>query len=244
MGRKVFVAALLCVLITSSSYAASFVDYPTLGRSTGDGVRLRSKPSTNSKVLGKLVEGDFVIVIRSKNIDGELWYEVDHPTKKGRAYVFGKYLEPCYIEFNQHDKLQKLRSSLEMTYGMNIQKAEALFEKTNKLTSRKSEHSDYQRVTLDWGTHNVSFIDDDLLVVIQVKSGNTPFGNIHIGDYVEKLRRELGEPTFNNDDESWRYQIEVDYGGETETSYATFTFKNDKIIRMYYEVPNEGSNGG
>ena len=131
-----------------------------------------------------------------------------------------------------------------MTYGMNVEKAIALFGKPEKRTSRKSNYSDYQKITLDWGTHNVSYIDGDLLVVIQVKSGNTPFGNIRIGDSVEKLRRELGNPTFNNDDESWGYQIEVDYGDMQETSYATFTFDdNDKVIRMYYEVPNDGSNG-
>ena len=244
MKFRVSLIVIMCIFLASSSRAESrFVDYPTLARSTGEGVRLRSKPSTDSKVLGKLAKFDFVIVIGARKIDGETWYEVDHPTQKGHAYVFEKYLEPCYQESNQHDKLQKLQSTLDITYGMNIEKATALFGKPAKRTSRKSEYSDYQRITLDWGSHNVSYIDGDLLVAIEVKRGNNSFGNIHIGDSTEKLLSEFGAPAEDNGN-SWAYMIKLNYDEETEISYVIFYIKNGKVTRMYFEVPNDGNNGG
>ncbi|MBR2208025.1 MAG: SH3 domain-containing protein [Synergistaceae bacterium] len=248
MKKVITLTFILFTLMTSAAWAG-FVDYPTLAWCNAESVRLREAPNTKSKILGKLSEWDFLIVLSDTRVNGQLWYEVDHPTKKGHAYILGKYLTPCFVEECQRKTLTKLMMNIELTYGHNVEKTIALLGEPKKRISKKSEYSDYQRVTLDYGDYSVSYIDNDLLVEVDVNRGDMPFGNFVIGDSEQKLLSLLGKPLNEKDFSSdgaviWQYNINLDYEEIIETSFVNFIIKNGKIVSMSYEVPNDGSNGG
>ena len=66
MKKKILLAFVLCVAVVASAWgeARIFAEYPTLGECTGDNVRIRSEPNTNSEIVGRLNEYDKIIVLR------------------------------------------------------------------------------------------------------------------------------------------------------------------------------------
>ena len=228
--RKIILAFVLCVLTATYAWAdrtPELADFPTLGRCTGNGVRLRADADTKSTILGKLDDGDVVVVLDETLAHGDTWYEVDHPTKKGKAWVFGKYLEGIYEESYQASPKHKLIMSLYLTFGMTSEKAVALSGKPNKRTRERIGADKLVRVTMDWGNYSVEYLGETLTGV-EVKKGNKRFGNIRIGDSTEKLLDEIGEPN-SKEDSSWLYQ-------EGEMTYITFAIKNNKVSSMNYQV--------
>ncbi len=99
---KRFLAALLllCVLASSAFAASRFRDFPAEGVCTGDYVRYRMEPDTESEVIGRLFKGDRVTVLSRTSVDGEVWYEIedpeiDDPEEEGATvWVYGKYIRP------------------------------------------------------------------------------------------------------------------------------------------------------
>lgn len=68
-------------------------DYPVPGRCIGDGVRLRAEPAAEAEVVGHVDREDFLYVLSERLVDGETWYEVDHPARPERVWISGRYLE-------------------------------------------------------------------------------------------------------------------------------------------------------
>ena len=158
--KRITLAIILC-LITSYVWgeARIFVNYPTLGECIGDGVRIRSKPNTESKILGKLNEYDKAIVLGRVKSGKDVWYEIEAPTEKGKAYVFGKYLMPAYRQEYQRSKQAKMWIDIQLTYGQNPEKILALLGKPNKLT-RKNDDG-IPLVTGDWEDYRVLYVDNN-----------------------------------------------------------------------------------
>ena len=93
--RKILAAVVICIMLCGVSYAERFTSFPAYGVCTGDYVRLRSRPSTNSKILGRLFEGDEVTVVSERVRGREIWYEINDPNDEDRTvWVSGKYIEP------------------------------------------------------------------------------------------------------------------------------------------------------
>ena len=137
---------LFIALIASASWADRvpvLSEFPTLGRCNGNGVRLRADTDTKSTILGKLDDGDIVVVLDETLAHGDTWYEVDHPTKNGKAWVFGKYLEAVYEESYQANPKHQLIMNVYLTFGMTPEKAIALSGKPKDLA----------RVLDDWIEH-------------------------------------------------------------------------------------------
>lgn len=80
MKSKISSAILLCLIVVSCAWgeARTFVEYPTLGECAGNNVRIRSKPSTNSEIVGKLDEYDKIVVLGRIKAQSGVWYYYNH----------------------------------------------------------------------------------------------------------------------------------------------------------------------
>lgn len=230
--RKIFpaAAAALLVMFCGSAWAdriPSFSAFPTWGLCTGDYVRMREEPDTESEIRGRLNTDDRVVVLGQTSVNGQTWYEVEHPTDEGSAWVFGKYIHAAYEEEYQEDPMRQLLVKLNITFGATPDKARALF---GKPTKQKREvigsEGDIVRINMTWSGHDAEYLNGHLTGV-NVTKGKTPFGNIRIGNKVDKLEDELGKPK-DSSDESWTYQA-------GEMDYITFTIEDGKITEMNYQ---------
>ena len=240
---RIFLALLIAVAVPiafmseKTAFADSppnFKTFPTLGRCTGNNVRLREDPDTGSKILGKLNEGNCVVVLNKLITEGNIWYEVDNPAKKGRAFVFGKYLEAVYEESYQSNRFRQFLMNLYLTYGMTPEKAVELWGKPQRRKREVISSEKIEFVTLEWNTHRLEYWDKEL-VSIGVSKGSSPFGKVRIGDSVEKLEHNFGMPLEKHENDF----IYADQSGDA--SEITLNTKNNKVSGMYYtlyyEVP-------
>ena len=253
MKAKILSAFLLCLIAASCSWgeARTFVEYPTLGESTGEGVRIRSDTNTNSEIIGKLNEYDKIIVLQRVKAGNDAWYEVDNPLGERKAYVSAKYLAPAYRQEFQRSKGAKLLTEIRLAYGTTAEKMMALSGRPEKLT--RNDNDGIPLITLDWGDYRALYwatLEDrtGYLKSLEVKSGSRPFGNLRIGDSTEKLRSELGSPT-NENASLWEYEFYLygyDYGTVDELvdmCIFRFTIEDGKISRMYYYNHENGEDG-
>ena len=67
--------------------------YPVEGVCTGDNVRLRSRPGTESRVLGRADMDDVLTVVGEETYDGETWYRIENPSGRGKLWIHGDYVE-------------------------------------------------------------------------------------------------------------------------------------------------------
>ena len=67
--------------------------YPDFGHCTGDNVRLRESPGTNSKVIGKLNNMDWMTIFDEKKVKGEIWYLVEPERENLRGWIIGRYVK-------------------------------------------------------------------------------------------------------------------------------------------------------
>ena len=90
------------------------------GTVTGDNVRVRSKPSTNSDVLGMLSKGKKVKIVGGK----EGWHQIAAPAEAS-AWIFGKYVEYYGTVEERADELAKDKAVVEARVGVEAKIAEA-----------------------------------------------------------------------------------------------------------------------
>ena len=212
--RKILAVVAVFILCVSACEARTrFVDFPTLGVCTGSYVRYRGEPNTDADIWGRLSEGERVIVAGQTAVNGEIWYEILPKNAQDSAYVFGKYLVPCFDEELQRSAFNKMIIDVLQTYC-------------------PYEDADY------WGEYDGEFDYPEIKrkynrkgwlsrVELWNPSEHFGFGDIRIGDNVSKLRDILGEPDSETGSQ-WRYMA---------GSYAAFTFRvrDGKITRMIYE---------
>ena len=69
--------------------------YPLNGICTGDNVRLRSGPGTDSRVIDRAdTDDELTIVGEEKDDNGETWYRIENPSGEGRRlWISGRYVE-------------------------------------------------------------------------------------------------------------------------------------------------------
>ncbi len=254
MKCKIFLAVLMCVIPASLACgeAKIFVGYPALGECTADSVMIRTSPDTNAKIIGRLNEHDKIIILRKTKDKSGTWYEVDNPTGEGEAYVPGKYLTPAYRQEFQRSAGAKILTDIRLTYGATPEKMSALSGGNVKL-SRIDSNTGFPFVVADFGDYRALYRDNfegrtGYLKSLAVKSGNKPFGNIHIGDSTDNLRRELGDPV-NESGSLWEYEIYL-YGYHegyveelVDACIFRFGIEDGKISRMYYYNHENGEDG-
>ncbi|MBQ7593177.1 MAG: SH3 domain-containing protein [Synergistaceae bacterium] len=180
-----------------------FVTFPAIGQCTGTYVRYRSDPDTESEIVGRLNAPERVVVFGQTAVDGEVWYEIGDPHGQDSAFVFGKYIKPLFNETSQQSPVHKLIFDILMSYGLT------------------EEHDDY-----DGPNVRRKYDKAGNLVKIEAWREGCTFGDISIGDEVNKIEEVLGSPD-SWDEEEWEYEI--------EDFEITFHLKNGKITRMIYE---------
>ena len=95
--RKFLALVLLFAFMSTGiiEAASRFQDFPARGVCTGDYVRYREGPDTESEILGRLFTGDRVTVLSQTSVDGEIWYEIEDPENDDMsAWVSGRYIRP------------------------------------------------------------------------------------------------------------------------------------------------------
>ena len=212
--RRLVAAVIMLVLSSSGVFAGErFVEFPALGVCTGDYVRYRARPDTNADIWGRLHTGEKVIVEGQKRVNGEIWYEIFPKDAQDTAFVFGKYLVPCYDEEVQKSPAGKLIVQVLQTYAP---------YKDNDYWGEYDGEFDYPEVKR-------SYDKQGWLIKVEAwqPSKDFGFGEIRIGDSTSKLTRILGEPDTKSSSE-WEYEA---------GDFAIFVFRvrDGKITRMIYE---------
>ena len=230
--RKTALSVLAVLLVCGCAWGdriPSFSAFPTWGICTGDYVRMREEPSTKAKVLEpqRLNRDQRVIVLDETEKRGEIWYEIDHPTEEGSAWVSGKFIQAVMEEEYQEDPMRQLLVKLNLTFGSSPEKARALFGKPVKQKREViGSDDDITRITMSWQGHEAEYLNGSLTGVT-VTGGKTPFGRIRIGDKTDRLQKALGKPS-DATDETWTYQ-------PGEMDYVTFSLKDGKVSGMGYQ---------
>lgn len=210
MERQSLAALLACLAVALLAAPAAAEDYPTLGWCTGNAVRLRDEPSTgkDSKIIGKVNDVDLLIVLGETSVDGDTWYEVERPKQKGTAWIFGKYVatdEGDAVGTPAYNMAVRIR----MTFGQTPEKAKALLGKPRKETKGKfwfePGAQNLTRAILEYPDFKLEYVQDQLRHV-NVSGGMTPFGDIRIGDRMERVRDVLGPPS-EEGNEGWSYEV-------------------------------------
>ncbi len=80
----------MCV---QGSEPAPETKFPMFGHCTGDNVRLREKPGTKSKVIGKFDTMDWMTIFDDRAVKGEVWYLVEPEKENLRGWINGRYVE-------------------------------------------------------------------------------------------------------------------------------------------------------
>ena len=96
--RKIFLLLVILFAFMSAGTieaASRFRDFPARGVCTGDYVRDREGPDTESDIVGRLFTGDRVTVLSQTSVDGEIWYEIEDPENDEMSvWVYGRYIRP------------------------------------------------------------------------------------------------------------------------------------------------------
>ena len=203
--RKIFViflAFLFCNL-HSANALERFSKFPAIGQCTGTYVRYRSDPDTESEILGRLNAPERVIVFDQTAVNGEIWYEIGNPEGQDSVFVFGKYIKPLFDETDQQSQIYKLVYDILTTYGL-------------------TEKTDYY----DGPDVRRKYDEAGNLIRVDARKKGCAFGEIKIGDDVDKLEEILGAPDGNEEDQ-WIYEL--------DNFSITFKLNDGKINRMIYE---------
>lgn len=206
MNTRRFLCALAAALVLAAGAEAE-EQYPTFGMCTGENVRLREAPdtSTNSNITGRLNDLDRFVVVGETAVDGAVWYEVEHPDKKGTAWVFGKYVD-TYKGDGLGTPAFAMQVRIAQSFGLTPARARVIFgapkEKKEEKFWFEPGAMDMVRVVLTYPTHRAEYLDGTLQRV-DVTTGTMPFGEIRIGDPETKLHDLLGDP--NGEDEDGQF---------------------------------------
>ena len=193
--------------------------YPDTGFCVGNSVRLREDPDTEAEIVGRLNEGDRVIVLGEASVDGEKWYSLDNPTQEGTAWAFGKYID-TYKGYETGTPVYNLYIQILLNFGITPEKAKVL------LGDPDQELEDGPLDILEYPDLQLQYREKRLNRVEVWKSG-LAFGGFQVGDPASKLNDALGEP-LSKENGTWHYE------GDPRT-VLLFEVENDEITRMTWE---------
>ena len=212
--KKLIVVLWLMIL----SGCAFGVEYPELGVCIGDNVRLREDPGTEGKIIGRADTGTQFVILGETYVDGQKWYEIDHPTKKGSAYIIAKYANYGWLHGNNGViPTGKDFIDVRLTFGIYPDKARALFGKGTKDEFGNLVYSDF---TLRY--------DDEAMPAIhqvQINKRGYAVAGVQVGDTIKNLLR-LGMPEYIITDIEEIQNSEPD-DDEPVDGPEGWTYKND-----------------
>jgi len=169
--------------------------FPDLGLCISDKVRLRASPGTDAKIVGQVNKNNTFVLLDVKEINGEKWYLIDHPAKKGNAWIFGKFVKKYYdLKDCDHTEAHKITMQLRLDYGITPDKTRALHGKPLEILRDgygNFEGLKYKNFTLYYGYDEENELSRIELGYDGKVTGN--FGPIKIGDDKTKLLKVLGQ---------------------------------------------------
>ena len=203
--------------------------YPDIGVCVGNSVRLREDPDTESGIVGRVNEGETLILLAETSVDGQRWYAVDHPTEEGTAWVFGRYIE-TYKGYEAGTPACNMSIQVIMNFGVTPEKARALLGKPVKARQGKfffdPASQELSEEVLEFSNCQLQYVERHLRHVEVWKRG-LAFGGVQVGDPASKLTDILGDPT-SEGDEGWDYEVDP-------RRHLRFELDDGKITRMTWE---------
>lgn len=186
--------------LASSGAGQTVPEYPVPGQCTGDGVRLRAEPAAEAEVVGHVDREDFLYILGERLVDGETWYEVDHPARPEQAWISGRYLETDRA--GSVSPAHALVWRVELDFGATLVKTRALFGEPLRseidMVRVEAASQENPAVTFVYPLHTARYVDGRLSKVHVVAKG-TGFGPLHVGDPAEKVTELLGAPDEERD---------------------------------------------
>lgn len=216
------------VLFCGTAYAAS---YPEMGVCTGERVRLRESPSTKGKFLG-FVEPDRnrFVVLGEVNADGMKWYKIDHPTKKGTAYIATAYVEITPVG--------NIFAEVRLTFGVYPEKTRALIG-----TSLYFDNEDFEDIESqclrDKERYSFTYNDDGIWSARVMKDRKKAIAGIHVGDSVRKLLAlGMSESEIDTDDDEERFDVPSwGFDNNDESERISFSYDGGIVTEIYWIRP-------
>lgn len=234
MKRAFVFLTVLSLCLTACAWAdplPRFGEFPALGACTGNDVRLRDKPGTGkeSRVVGKVNEFDQLIVLGQTALNGQTWYEVEHPRAKGTVWIFGDYVQPVFDREEQDSLRARVILSLNLAFGVTPEKARVLLGKPREDKTERFNAGGERIVLRDlaWAGRTAGYLSGHLVHAGATK-GALPFEGVHIGAPASRLADALGEPTSRSDG-SWEYRLD-------DMTFLTFELKDGRVSGMSYQV--------
>ena len=214
--RKIL--ALLCVvLFCGSAYAAK---YPEMGICTGEKVRLIESPSSKGKIIG-LVKPDRnrFVVLGEVHSGGQKWYMIDHPTKRGTAYVAAEYVEITPVG--------NVFAEVRLTFGVYPEKTRAIF---GRPLGNGSQHLGERE------RYNFWYDENGIWSVSVMHTDEKAIAGIRISDNARKLLT-LGMP------ES-ALHVELDDDDEAGYPMSNWIYDNEGAgEHIYFQFSDENGDG-
>ncbi|MBQ8691893.1 MAG: SH3 domain-containing protein [Synergistaceae bacterium] len=209
-------------------------NYPALALCTGNSVRLRDNPGTDSEILARADRGDVLILLKSQNVNGDLWYAADNPVDQGTVWISGQFVD-VYSENNNDNLVYKTAISVRTDYGLKPEKARALHGEPNNVASDKffsdPAGKEMQEDTLEYENLILRYVDNRLRHV-EVFGTGLAFGSLLVGQSGDDIITALGEPSSKADDNlSFTYKV-------SSNSNEEFLFELDEdgvITRMTWD---------
>ena len=171
--------------------------FPDLGRCTADKVRLRENPNAKSKIIGQVNKNDSFVLLDANEINGEKWYLIDNPTKKGKAWIFGKYVGKYYeLKDSEHTPAHVIGMQIILDYGVTPEKTRALHGKPLEIL--RDIYGNFTGLRYDGfevSYHEEAPTISNVAVGMEDNEGKAKrnFGPIKIGDDTKKLREIFGK---------------------------------------------------
>lgn len=160
----------------------------------------RRCPAAEAEVVGHVDREDFLYILGERLVDGETWYEVDHPARPEQAWISGRYLETDRA--GSVSPAHALVWRVELDFGATLVKARALFGEPLRseidMVRVEAASQENPAVTFVYPLHTARYVDGRLSKVHVVAKG-TGFGPLHVGDPAEKVTELLGAPDEERD---------------------------------------------
>ena len=226
LAGKIFVFVFI-LIFCGTAHAEKF---PDLGVCTGNGVRLREDPNTESEIVGQLKKGDTFILLDVKKVDGNKWYLIDHPSQKGNAWIFGKYVKKYYkLKDSEHTPTHDIAMQIRLDYGITSAKTRALWGEPNEIL--RDVYGNFYGLKYDSIEINYDYDDEHLRSIsigIYDEDSEGNFGPVKIGDTTKKLREVFGK-YIEPGEISWRSEAP-----SGEVMY--FNIEDDKVRNMQWLI--------
>ena len=172
--RKIL-AVLWLMVLCASAWAMNF---PELGVCVGDNVRLRDSPNTKSRVIGRADAGTRFVILSETRSGGKKWYRIDHPTKKGSAYIAAEFVNGWYNEGKI--PVGKDFADIRLNFGMTPEKTKLLLGKPTE------ENAQDEFEYLTYRGCDVHF-EEQYLSYVHVHKRGYEIAGCQVGDNASKL---------------------------------------------------------